>query len=441
MIMASLIRRLRSSELVSNVLILMSGTAIAQAISWIAAPVLTRIFTPDSYGVLAVFVSLAALLSVLGTLRYDQAILLEQDEDSAGRILILCLFFSICVAALALVAGVTLSGPLGELYPDSEIIGFSIWIPLLALTMGVRTAAGMWSVRSKRFKKVASSDVLDAGCRVTVQLTAGLLGAGTAGLIGGPVVGTTAAAVFLAAYIIKGGVPGYLRHLDVRKTWLLAKRHYRFPLYSAPTAVFERFSKRSPVFLFAIFFSPVEVGYYWLASTVLVQPIRLLARSTRKAYYQRAVELSQKGKSLAPIFIKTTCAMGVFPILPMACLVLFGPQLFEFVFGAEWRRAGEYAQWLSLIPIVTLMRMPSIQLAPIYNQQGQLLAYQTAHMIARVVAIVVGALLGDDLLAIALFSISTGVVSMLIIWHFWRLVSQGAAVFSPATAPTTPEVE
>ena len=441
LIMAGLIRRIRSSKFLSNLAILVSGTAIAQAIAWIATPILTRIFAPESFGVLGVFVSVVALLTVLGTLRYDQAILLEQNEEAASRILTLCLIISTCVAALALAVTIVLSGPLGDRNPESQIFDFLIFMPLLVLASGVRAVANMWSIRSKRFTEVASSAVLQTGCRVTVQLMAGLLGAGTAGLIGGALVGTTVAAVFLTTYVLKDGYLKHLGRLDVRATWYLAKRHYRFPLYSAPTALLERVGKRGPVILLAIFFSPVVAGYYWMTFAILVHPVRLLTRNTRKAFYQRAVEISRKRKSLAPLFIKSTCTLGLVPILPMACLALFGPPLFEFVFGSEWRKAGEYAQWLCLIPIATLMRVPSIELSPIYNQQGQVLIIQTVHTIARVAAILIGALSGDDLLAIALFSITTCIMSVFIILYFWRLISQVPTVATPGVVPDTLEVE
>ena len=419
----------------------MSGTAIAQVIVWIAAPILTRLFTPDSYGVLGVFVSLAVLLSILGTLRYDQAILLEQDEEAAGRILTLCLFISAGVAALALAAGIVLSGFLGDHNPETGIFNFLLWIPLLALVTGVRTLATMWLIRIKRFKKVASSDVLQAGCRVTVQLITGLLGMGAAGLIAGPLVGATVATVFLATYVLKDGCPKHLGRLDVRKDWHLAKRHYRFALYSTPAALLERFSKRCPVLLLAVLFSPVEAGYFWLTYRFVIRPVRLLSRNTRKAYYRHAVEKSQEGKSLTPLFVKATCTMSILPILPMACLVLFGPQLFEFVFGSEWRRAGEYAQWLSLMPIATVMRVPSIELAPIYNQQGQVLVFQIVQTVARVAAILIGGVYGDDLLAIALFSITSCIMSMLLILHFFRLTLQAPVFSSLAVVPATLEGE
>ena len=77
---------------------------------------------------------------------------------------------------------------------------------------------------------------------------------------------------------------------------------------------------------------------------------------------------------------------------------------------------------------------PGIDLAPIFRRQGHVLAFQTAHAIVRALAIVVGGLLVDDLLAVALFAISSCVMTVAMIGYFWRLIGTNSY---PGVAPAS----
>jgi O-antigen/teichoic acid export membrane protein len=59
------------SEFSRNVLTLMTGTTIAQAIPIAISPILTRIYTPEDFGMFALYMSTASLFSVIATGRYE----------------------------------------------------------------------------------------------------------------------------------------------------------------------------------------------------------------------------------------------------------------------------------------------------------------------------------------------------------------------------------
>ena len=48
-----------------DVLKLVSGTAVAQVLSILAAPILTRLYAPEAFGVLALFVSITSIINVI----------------------------------------------------------------------------------------------------------------------------------------------------------------------------------------------------------------------------------------------------------------------------------------------------------------------------------------------------------------------------------------
>ncbi len=417
----ALIAKVKRSEVVRGTAVLASGTAGAQVVIIATAPILTRLFSPEEYGILGVVASIAALLALVGSLSYDRALVLEQDGDSASHLLVLMLVWSAFLSIAAFVGGTIVALAFnGE--TAAGFYRFLPWTGVLALATALHMSLSMWIVRSKRYRDIAVAEGLLAVVMVVVQLAAGLLGVGIAGLLGGQLAGTAVAAMFLGGLAYRSGAFARFWPMDLRKQWALAVKHYRFPLYSLPTAILERSSKRLPVFLLALFFSPVEAGFYWLCFRVVTAPVRLVVLNSRKPYYKQALDLQARGESLAPLFWSSTGALAAFSIPMVVAMILLAPSLFEIVFGDAWYRAGQYAQWLTIATAAWVLSMPCIDLAPIFRRQGQVLAFQAAHAIARALALVVGGLLADDLLAMALFAISSCVVSAAMIGYFWHLI-------------------
>ena len=88
------------SEFTRNVLTLMTGTAIAQAIPIIVSPILTRLYSPEDFGRLALFISIVSIMSVLATGKYELAIILPKKNSTAYQLVSLSVMLSLVVSVL-----------------------------------------------------------------------------------------------------------------------------------------------------------------------------------------------------------------------------------------------------------------------------------------------------------------------------------------------------
>ena len=78
----------KKSEFTKNIVTLMTGTAIAQAIPIAISPILTRIYKPEDFGVFALFLAISSILATVVNGRYELAIMLpKKDEDAINGIL------------------------------------------------------------------------------------------------------------------------------------------------------------------------------------------------------------------------------------------------------------------------------------------------------------------------------------------------------------------
>ena len=69
-----LMRILPKSRFARNVAVVSAGSAMGQGLLIVSAPLLTRLYTPADFGVLAVYVSIVSILVVVASLRYEMAI-------------------------------------------------------------------------------------------------------------------------------------------------------------------------------------------------------------------------------------------------------------------------------------------------------------------------------------------------------------------------------
>ena len=59
----------------------------------LAAPLLTRLYSSEDFGLLSVYTSLLALIGVISSLRYELAIPLPEDDGEAVNVAVLSLIF------------------------------------------------------------------------------------------------------------------------------------------------------------------------------------------------------------------------------------------------------------------------------------------------------------------------------------------------------------
>ena len=94
----------RSSSFAADVLKLVTGTTLAQVVIILASPVITHLYSPEAFEILAIFTSITGILGVIACLRYEMAIMLPKTNEEAANLLDLCLLCVAVVSALTVPA-------------------------------------------------------------------------------------------------------------------------------------------------------------------------------------------------------------------------------------------------------------------------------------------------------------------------------------------------
>ncbi|MEN5143112.1 MULTISPECIES: oligosaccharide flippase family protein [Pseudomonas] len=329
------------NDFLRNVLTLMTGTTLAQAIPIAAMPLLTRLYTPEDFGVLALYMSLAGMISVIITARYEVAVMLpERDEDAASLVTL-----SICIASaisLVLLVIVSLFNEDIQALLNNKAIG--PWLYLLPITVfvtGMWQALNYWNNRSKKFKRLAVSRVTQGGGMTLAQFL--LTGLSTGGLVLGYLVGQVGGLmVFLTRTWREDRA--VLSRISLATMLVNARRYSKFPKYSTFGALLDNAAVQMPVLMLSKFYDTHIVGVFSLTFRALNLPMSLIATSFSQVLFQRFVVLQRENPDrLAPFVLKLFFGLLSLMVPLVGFVWVVGPELFALVFGETWRQAGEYA--------------------------------------------------------------------------------------------------
>lgn len=397
-----------------NIAAVASGTAAAQVVVVAFSPVITRIYSPETFGLQGVFLSLVSILSPVIALRYPLAIITAETWDEALRLGRLSLMVAVGVAGLMWLILLT-GGQIAVSLLGAEGLGSLIlFLPLALLCVTLQDVANFKAARQGVFRLVGLVSVLQAFVTNVARIVGGLISPVAAVLVAI----TTLAPAIKAAMLMAGARD--LRRpasgLTRGETLNLLNKHRDFPVYRMPTDVLNSASQAVPVLMLAALFTPAAAGLYVLTRTVLNLPSNVIGAAVGNVIYARFAELSRQKQPLYPLLWRATGALLLLSPLIIG-LALVAPSFFAVVFGEEWREAGHYAQWMALWLGVSIANVPAIRLAPVIKSQGLLLIANILFLIVRVAAIFGTASAGGNAMtAVAVFSIVSLFLNILLIF-------------------------
>jgi len=415
--------RLARSRFVRNVAVLSSGQTIAQVLTIAASPILTRLFEPDAFGSFGLLISLSSPLIVISGLRYELAVVTAKSVTVAANLLALSCAIVLLMSGLA--AG--LVGAFGTwiaaLVERPEFEGLLWWLPVFVLAEGTYQAFTYWSNRRSHYRRLAISRALQSLSALSSQIMAGLANLGLAGLVVGRALGQFIAAGFLAVLIWRDDRSLIKASIKTEKILEVAKQNSQFPKYNAPQNFINSLSIAFIPYTLAAFFGVEIVGFFYLAQRVMGTPSAFVSGSLKRVFLQSASDLHNQGKSFYPLLVKTFLALFSIGIIPVILLLFYGPEIFTVIFGAEWRNAGVFVQWLVNWWFLAFIAGPAMEALTILKLQKYLLFFRVTFSSARVLSILLGAMIGDHMTAIASISI-VGVVFNLILIVGTLIVTQ-----------------
>lgn len=175
------------NEFTKNVLMLMTGTTVAQALPIAISPILTRLYTPEDFGIAALYIAISTIIGSIATGRYELAVMLPEEDDEALNLVVLGLFIASILSVILFIVVIIFNQQICNLLNNEEISLWLYFIPLSVFFIGLFNVLRFYNNRIKQYKDLAKANVFKSVTSAIVRLSVVFIKPGPTGLISGQI--------------------------------------------------------------------------------------------------------------------------------------------------------------------------------------------------------------------------------------------------------------
>ncbi|MCR4420954.1 MAG: oligosaccharide flippase family protein [Exilispira sp.] len=343
--------KLIKNEFYSNVATLMSGSIISQTIPIIISPILSRIYSPEDFSILAIYLSITNIFSVIASGRYDLAIMLPDKNEDAINILSLSIMISFFTTSILIPFSLIFKNQISFLLKNDKLSNWLLFSVFGILLTTIHQNLIYWNNRNKKFKTVSINRVVQSGASGFFQIIFGyFLKKLSSGFI---IVGQFLGQVFAAARLIFSFIKsdrGIIKEISLKKIKEVAKRYSEFPKKTTLSSLLNIFSNNGRYLVLGFFLDKNSLGSLFFTLRILMLPVSIIGNNIADVVFQRVSELKNKGVNKNKIkreINKIILQLSSFLIIPVIILAIFGKQIFSFIFGPNYAAAGIFSSILS----------------------------------------------------------------------------------------------
>jgi O-antigen/teichoic acid export membrane protein len=404
-----------SSTNVQNVAKLLSANVVAQIVGLMVYPILTRIYAPEDFGLMNLFVSIASVLVILATAEYHYAIVLPKEDKLARGIVHLSIGMLLIVTIIVLLT-LPFAKQIADLFNTPALAKMYAWLPLMVLFLGAWNILNYWYIRNKIYSRISayliSQSTLSAGLKIGFGYAGWLQGGLIYSMILAPAISLVTSALLSFKRCIRP-----LLHIDKAAIRQAAITYRNFPLFTMPRSLVNVIAGQLPVLLLVPIFGTEQVGLLGMALLLGFAPISMITKAIYQVLYQHVTECVHTKKPIIHLlkrFIIGTTLVAV-PVFAVLGIVL--PELTSWLLGNAWYISGEYIRWMLPWLWLSLLTGSICFLSDVFMQQRIGFYFEVLLALCRVAGLLLGIWNDSFVWAIAAYAIGTTIaVAAQLIW-------------------------
>lgn len=333
---------------------LMIGTLIANLIPLGLQPFLKRVYTPEEFGNLEVYLKVFSILVAISSLKYENAILLGKKDNDSKHALVLSIIISVLVFITITLVLTFFSSKILLGIPGLSKI--SLWIlPFSVFSYSIFNSCNLYLIKKKQFFLSATNKIVRRVFEGTTQASLGILNVGS-GLFLGDLIGNIIQGTFAISKVKK--LVKTKITVNTEKLKQLAREYQDLPKYTLIPNLLNTFVLGSLTFLVLDKYSITEVGYLEFTQKILAVPSVFLSVAISQVVFQRVSELINKKQKIIPFIISITLFLALVSLVFFIAIQLYSTELYSIIGGQEWEVSGDYAKILVYSSCITLIFSP-----------------------------------------------------------------------------------
>lgn len=338
------VKLLLENDFNRNFLILFSASGVAQLIPILSSLILVRFYSPQDFGVLALFNGILGILTPLSSLRYEFAIPLPRKPRESIVLVLSSSLIAFAFSIILLFVFLLFKPTILTLFKASQLGNWIYLIPITVFLGGIYNVLNYFNVKYKKFGIISQSNIIRSFVSSFIQIFLGIFKLGHPGLILGNVIsllaGNSKMILFLKRFVKKTSI------IKRKEVYSSLKKYKDFPLISIWGVLLNNISLNINNFFISGSFGLTSLGYYSYSYKNLSLPLSIISNNIGQVFYQKCLENKNNFRSSKGVFVSTVKKLVLITGPIFVLLFFFIEDLFSFFFGEDWRVAGTYGKIL-----------------------------------------------------------------------------------------------
>jgi len=363
------------NDFVRNVLTLLSWNSLAQLITLVSIPILTRIYTPEEFGLVALFIGMVNVFAVASNGQYDLAIVLPKRTGQTFHLLVGSVFLALIFSIITLFIVVVFFDKLSGLF-EADVYKKIIWLlPLAVFLVASHKSLSSWYNRSRAYRIIGVNRLIQNTGQTGVRLGRNFFSNGHWGLVMGFFAGEVISCGVMVIQILKKEFWRF-KYLSIKSIIKSFREYLNFPLFLMPMGILNSFSTYLLVFALSLVTSSAMVGHYERAWRVINFPLSLISASFGSVFYEKMNRTSNRCK----FYLLSYFGNLVLALLILFPIAIWGEEIFSFVLGPEWVIAGRIARIILPLTIFSFATECISTIFSVLKKNQLLLVWQIAYL-------------------------------------------------------------
>lgn len=387
-----------------GVIALMTSTSASQAIAFMMTPILSRLFAPEAFGVLALFMGFYGIAVSVATLRYDMGIVLPENDEEGAAMVALAMIITWCWTLMLLVV-VALVGPqIAQWFGEPGVAPWLWLLPFYTASEAMRRTLAYWGTRREWFSSFAAIKVSQTLVGTGVNFALGLLmWFPLGGLILGQFLGAlTAAAGWIG--LVRSREQMYFKRVPAKRLLgVVARRYSDLARYCLQTQLLNALSLAVLPLVLTRSFGVVVAGIVLFITRLVQRPAQIITSSLWEVAHSRLPKLSREEQlELVSMNHRLVSFLLAFPL---AMLVIFAAWL-PVIFGERWETLPAYVLPMAVMVFCNAVSNATSYFAVFQRYRAEVVA-NVSLIVMRFGSVGVGALWFEPLGAVYLYTFSS----------------------------------
>ena len=339
-------KKIKMSDKKIGILIL--GTFLAQLITIGVTPILSRIYSPEDFGIFAIIFSISGILSTFIGGRYEVAIVQPKKITKSLNLALISSIVMILSTIFLTIIYLLFEENILKLTNFEN--RFLLYTPLIALFIGLFNILNMLNTKLENYKSIAMAKIVKSITQNFLPIILSFFSLSSINLLISYFSG------FIATYFTlmkkKFLQSQFSSDTSAKNLFSSLKEYKDFPLLSAPASLVDTISQQLP-FIFIYYIGGEAVnGFYFLASRIISIPVTLIGVSFGQVFYKEVTSRLNNKTRLMPLLIDSIKKLLIVSISFFLLIFFLSPYAFPILFGQEWVEAGKIAQYLGCIFVI-----------------------------------------------------------------------------------------